>query len=31
MPNDETITKTKQKFRDSVESGKYSLGELIAP
>lgn len=31
MPNDETITKTKQKFRDSVESGKYSLGEVIAP
>ena len=31
IPCDETIAKTKQKLREDIESGKYSLGEPIVP
>ena len=31
IPCDEAISKTKQKLREDIESGKYSLGEPIVP
>ena len=31
IPCDETIAQTKQKLREDIESGKYSLGEPIVP